>query len=52
MNWFIEHNGMHWVRCEILSNVLGMVTVQLYNGERRTGRARRGSYGLLVEAKP
>jgi hypothetical protein len=50
-NWYIV--GNHWTRCEIISNVLGLTTVRLYNeGGTRTGKARRGLYGLLVEAKP
>lgn len=47
MNWYIV--GSHWIRCEIVSNVLGIATVELYTGERKTGRARKGLYGLLVE---
>lgn len=48
MNWYIE--GNHWILCEILSNMFGIATVKLYTGEKRTGKPRKGLYGLLVDA--
>jgi hypothetical protein len=49
MNWFIE-SGNHWILCEILSNVFGVAKVRTYDGQIRQGRARKGIYGLLIEA--
>lgn len=50
MSWYIE-TPSHWIRCEVTSNVLGLATVTLYDGRKVTGRARKGLYGWLVEAK-
>lgn len=47
-DWYIK--GSHWTLCEVVSNLLGRATVRLYTGETRTGRARKGLYGLLVDA--
>jgi hypothetical protein len=49
LNFWVD--GAHWTLCQIVSNVLGVCVVQLYNeAETRRGRARKGIYGLLVEA--
>ena len=50
MNYFLE-TPSHWIMCEILNQAFGIVTFRLYDDDRvRKGRARKGIYGLLVEA--
>lgn len=49
-DWYIV--GTCWMRCDVVSNVLGLAIVRLKTtGETVTGRARRGIYGVLVEPK-
>jgi len=48
-HWYIR--GTCWIRCDIVSNFLGMAVVTLRTtGETVNGRARRGLYGVLVDA--
>ena len=48
-HWYIR--GTCWIRCDIVSNFLGMAVVTLRTtGETVNGRARRGLYGVLVGA--
>lgn len=48
MNWYIFGNT--WLRCDILSNIMGRATVRIWTtGETMTGKARKGLYGLLVD---
>ena len=49
MNWYIV--GSHWISCEITSNIMGRATVRLYDGRVKTGKARKGMYGLLVDGQ-
>ena len=49
-DWYIDMDGRRWRLCRIVSNVLGMATVELYTGEPAKGRARKGLYGWLVDA--
>jgi hypothetical protein len=51
VSWYITDNGSHWVLCKIVSRGLGFVTVELYDGTRARGVARRGLYGDLIESK-
>lgn len=46
-DWFIV--GNHWILCRVMTNVFGSATVMTHDGQRLTGKARRGLYGLLVE---
>lgn len=49
MNWYIV--GSHWISCEVTSNIMGRATVRLYDGRVKTGKARKGLYGLLVDGQ-
>lgn len=49
-DWYIDQDGNRWRLCRILSNVLGMVTVELYTGETCRGKSRKGLFGWLVDA--
>jgi hypothetical protein len=50
MNWYIADGGKHWIRCEVLSNLMGTATVRLYTGETCRGKSRKGLFGWLVDA--
>lgn len=51
MTWYLTDGGTRWQRVvEIISNLLGVATVRLYNGEIVRGRMRRSGEDRLVDA--
>jgi hypothetical protein len=50
-DWFLIDGGRHWISCQLVSNVFGVATVKLYTGETKTGTARKGLFGWLVDGK-
>jgi hypothetical protein len=49
-DWYISDGGSRWQLCRVVSNRLGVATVELYTGEPAKGKARKGLYGWLVDA--
>ena len=49
--WYVCNGGKTWKLCRVVSNVLGRVTVHLYDDTEMTGTLRREKYGTFVDAK-
>lgn len=52
-SWYITDGGKRWRLCRVVTNVLGLATVELYDGSRESGKARRAKHGYewIVEER-